>query len=135
MFLIIWCSGYARSSKVRVTLLSSSRRIWSSEMIMLYRSALWMNDTLFTAECRHANIWLIKIGRIFSNVMSPTMVGWRRKFYLWDPPETTFPSFLVAFLQFLQFSPCISIQILVFAFKQSISKGPWGSFQPLHNCQ
>ena len=36
MFLMIRCSGYARASRMRVRLLSSSCRIWSSEMIMLY---------------------------------------------------------------------------------------------------
>ena len=39
MLLMIRCSGYARANRMRVTLLSSSCRMWSSEMIMLYRSA------------------------------------------------------------------------------------------------
>ena len=39
MFLMKSCSGYARASRMRVRLLSSSCRMWSSEMIMLYRSA------------------------------------------------------------------------------------------------
>ena len=39
MFLIMRCSGYVLASRMRVRLLSSSCRIWSSEMIMLYRSA------------------------------------------------------------------------------------------------
>ena len=38
-FLMMRCSGYARASRMRVRLLSSSCRMWSSEMIMLYRSA------------------------------------------------------------------------------------------------
>ena len=39
MFLMMRCSGYTRASRVRVRFLSSSCRMWSSEMIMLYRSA------------------------------------------------------------------------------------------------
>ena len=39
MFLMIRCSGYARASRMRVRLLSFSCRVWSSEMVMLYRSA------------------------------------------------------------------------------------------------
>ena len=35
MFLMMKCCGYARANRVRVKLLSSSWRMWSSEMIML----------------------------------------------------------------------------------------------------
>ena len=35
MFLMIRCNGYAQTSRMHVRLLSSSCRIWSSEMIML----------------------------------------------------------------------------------------------------
>ena len=35
MFLMMMCSGYERASRMRVRLLSSSFRMWSSEMIML----------------------------------------------------------------------------------------------------
>ena len=35
MFLMIRCNGYAQASIMHVRLLSSSCRIWSSEMIML----------------------------------------------------------------------------------------------------
>ena len=36
MFLMMRCSGYPRARRMRVRLLSSSCRMWSSEMIMLY---------------------------------------------------------------------------------------------------
>ena len=39
MFLMMRCIGYTRASRMRVRFLSSSYRMWSSEMIMLYRSA------------------------------------------------------------------------------------------------
>ena len=39
MFLMMSFSGYARASRMRVRLLSSSCRKESSEKIMLYRSA------------------------------------------------------------------------------------------------
>ena len=39
MFLMMRFSGYARASRIRVRLLSSSCRMWSSEMIMYYWSA------------------------------------------------------------------------------------------------
>ena len=39
MFLMMRCSGYARASRMPLRLLSSSCRMWSSEIIMLYRSA------------------------------------------------------------------------------------------------
>ena len=38
MFLMMRCSGYARACRTRVRLLNSFCRMWSSEMIMLYRS-------------------------------------------------------------------------------------------------
>ena len=38
-FLMMRCSGYGRASRMRVRLSSSSRRLWSSERIMLYPSA------------------------------------------------------------------------------------------------
>ena len=38
MFLMMGYSEYAQASRARVRLLSSSCRMWSSEMIMLYRS-------------------------------------------------------------------------------------------------
>ena len=49
MILIMSYSGSVRTSRIRVRLLSSSGRIWSSEMIMLYRSAF------FTAE------WMVRV--------------------------------------------------------------------------
>ena len=39
MFLMMRCSGYFQTSRMRVRMLSSSYRMWSSEMIMLYQSA------------------------------------------------------------------------------------------------
>ena len=39
MFLMMRCSGYAQANRMRVKLLSSACRIWSSKMIMS-RSAL-----------------------------------------------------------------------------------------------
>ena len=36
MFLMMRCSGYARTRRMRVRLLNSPRMMWSSEMIMLY---------------------------------------------------------------------------------------------------
>ena len=39
MFLMMRCSGYAQANRMRVKLLSSACRIWSSKMIMLSRSA------------------------------------------------------------------------------------------------
>ena len=39
MFLMMRCSGYVQTSRIRVRLLSSSCRMWSSEMIKLYQSA------------------------------------------------------------------------------------------------
>ena len=47
MFLMMRCSGYARVSRMRVRLLKSSCRTWSSEMIML---CLGIDNTFFTAE-------------------------------------------------------------------------------------
>ena len=38
MFLTMRCSEYAQGSRIGVRLLSSSCRMWSSMMIMLYRS-------------------------------------------------------------------------------------------------
>ena len=40
MFLMMRFSGYARESRMHVRLLSSSCMMWSSEIIMLYQSAL-----------------------------------------------------------------------------------------------
>ena len=39
IFLMIRCSGYVPARRMRVRSLSSSCRMWSSEMTMLYRSA------------------------------------------------------------------------------------------------
>ena len=40
MFAVVSCGGYAQASKIRIRLLSSSCRMWSTEKIMLYQSGL-----------------------------------------------------------------------------------------------
>ena len=40
IFSVVSCSGYAQASKIRIRLLSSSCRMWSTEKIMLYQSGL-----------------------------------------------------------------------------------------------
>ena len=50
MFLMMRCSGYVQASRVRVRLLNSSCRMWSSEI-----SCCIINDTFFTAE------WVVRV--------------------------------------------------------------------------
>ena len=83
-------------------LFSACLFLWWIETRLSCFNRSWNEDNLIIV-CRHANIWPIKIGRIFLYTiliytLSPTMIGQRRTFYLRNLPEIPFPSFLVDFL-------------------------------------